>query len=48
MTPEGEGPSRSYRATGAFDLSFFLGAAAKNDGSSKSSCAGLQRHFLAA
>ncbi|MBX3218883.1 MAG: zinc ribbon domain-containing protein [Labilithrix sp.] len=24
MTPEGENPDRSYRATGAFDLSFFL------------------------
>lgn len=41
MTPEGEGPNRSYRATGAFDLSFFLGAAAEGAGpSSKSSCAG--------
>jgi len=26
MTPEVEGPSRRYRATGAFNLSFFLGA----------------------
>ena len=24
MTPEGKSPDRSYRATGAFDLSFFL------------------------
>src|SRR5215472_5153989 len=24
MTPEGEGPARRYRATGAFNLSFFL------------------------
>lgn len=40
MTPEGEGPTRSYRATGAFDLSFFLGAAVRDGGSSKGGCAG--------
>lgn len=26
MTPEGKSPNRSWRATGAFDLSFFLGS----------------------
>lgn len=38
MTPEGESPDRSYRATGAFDLSFFLGP--QGSGFGKSSCAG--------
>jgi hypothetical protein len=38
MTPEGENPDRSYRATGAFDLSFFLGP--RESGFGKSSCAG--------
>ncbi|MBK7580177.1 MAG: recombinase family protein [Myxococcales bacterium] len=41
MTPETEGPVRRYRATGAFNLSFFLaGAAASESGSGKSGCAG--------
>ncbi len=49
MTPEvapsaqtsaqGDGPPRRYRATGAFNLSFFL-TGALNDRSGKSSCAG--------
>jgi hypothetical protein len=34
MTPETEGPVRRYRATGAFNLSFFLGAAAVSERSS--------------
>ena len=38
MTPEVEGPSRRYRATGAFNLAYFLGA--PSSGSGKSSCAG--------
>jgi hypothetical protein len=38
MTPEAEGPARRYRATGAFNISFFLGAL--SSGSGKSSCAG--------
>lgn len=38
MTPEAENPDRSYRATGAFDLSFFLGPQGRGFG--KSSCAG--------
>lgn len=38
MTPESEGPARRYRATGAFNLSYFLGA--PSSGSGKSSCAG--------
>ncbi|HEX2880319.1 MAG TPA: recombinase family protein [Polyangiaceae bacterium] len=41
MTPEVEGPSRRYRATGAFDLSFLLTAVSGGNGrSSKVSCAG--------
>lgn len=41
MTPETEGPARRYRATGAFNLSFFLTAAASGEsGSGKSGCAG--------
>ncbi len=39
MTPEGKSPDRSYRATGAFDLSFFLGPP-QGSGFGKSSCAG--------
>lgn len=40
QTPaQGEGPPRRYRATGAFNLSFFL-TGALNDRSGKSSCAG--------
>ncbi len=38
MTPESEGPARRYRATGAFNLAYFLGA--PSSGSGKSSCAG--------
>jgi hypothetical protein len=38
MTPEVKGPARRYRATGAFNLAYFLGPAA--NGSGKSSCAG--------
>jgi site-specific DNA recombinase len=37
MTPKGKSPDRSYRATGAFDLSFFL---APHPGVGNSSCAG--------
>ena len=33
MTPEAEGPVRRYRATGAFNLSFFLSALSNEDGS---------------
>ncbi len=41
MTPETEGPARRYRATGAFNLSFLLEAAAKGGkGGDKSGCAG--------
>jgi site-specific DNA recombinase len=42
MTPENaEGPERRYRATGAFNLSFLLTAAAASENrSGKSSCAG--------
>jgi site-specific DNA recombinase len=41
MTPDVEGPVRRYRATGAFNLSFFLTAAAASESrSGKSSCAG--------
>jgi hypothetical protein len=41
MTPETESPVRRYRATRAFNLSFFLTAAASGErGSGKSSCAG--------
>lgn len=41
MTPEAEGPVRRYRATGAFNLSFFLaGAALSESRSGKSGCAG--------
>jgi DNA invertase Pin-like site-specific DNA recombinase len=41
MTPEAEGPVRRYRATGAFNLSFLLSAAASGDlGSGNLSCAG--------
>ncbi len=41
MTPETENPVRRYRATGAFNLSYFLTAAASGEsGSGKSSCAG--------
>lgn len=41
MTPETENPVRRYRATGAFNLSFLLTAAASGEsGSGKSSCAG--------
>jgi hypothetical protein len=42
MTPEGEGPARRYRATGAFNLAFFL-SPARLEGAGvvvKSSCAG--------
>ncbi len=43
MTPEDEDPGRRYRATGAFNLSFLLSAAAAGDtGSGKFSCAGAQ------
>jgi len=38
MTPEAEGPDRRYRATGAFNLSYFL--AAPSSGPGKSGCAG--------
>src|SRR5262249_48652106 len=38
LTPEAEGPVRRYRATGAFNLGFFLGAPACRAG--KSGCAG--------
>lgn len=38
MTPESEGPARRYRATGAFNLAYFLGAPSSWSG--KSSCAG--------
>jgi DNA invertase Pin-like site-specific DNA recombinase len=42
LTPlNAEGPGRSYRATGAFNFSFFLSGAFS--GSGISSCAGLQR-----
>jgi hypothetical protein len=41
MTPEGENPDRSYRATGAFDLSFFLGPQGRGFG--ESGCAGALR-----
>lgn len=41
MTPEGKNPDRSYRATGAFDLGFFLGPS--REGFGKSSCAGAIR-----
>jgi hypothetical protein len=45
MTPETENPVRRCRATGAFNLSFFLTAAASGEsGSGKSSCAGAQLH----
>lgn len=40
MTPETEGPARRYRATGAFNFSYFLNAAATGSRSGKSSCAG--------
>jgi site-specific DNA recombinase len=41
MTPETESPVRRYRATGAFNLSFLLTAAASGEsGSGKSGCAG--------
>jgi hypothetical protein len=40
MTPETEGPARRYRATGAFNLSFFLTAASAEPWTGKSSCAG--------
>jgi hypothetical protein len=41
MTPETENPVRRYRATGAFNLSFLLTAAASGESESgKSSCAG--------
>ncbi len=41
MTPEAEGPVRRYRATGAFNLSFLLGAAtAGGDRRGKDGCAG--------
>lgn len=41
MTPKAEGPDRGYRATGAFNMSFFLSAGtAAPAGSGKSSCAG--------
>jgi hypothetical protein len=41
MTPEVEGPNRRYRATGAFNLSFFLtGASSPESRSGKSGCAG--------
>jgi hypothetical protein len=41
MTPEAEGPERRYRATGAFNLSFILTAAASSEGrSGKYGCAG--------
>lgn len=33
MTPEGEGPSRTYRATGAFNLSTLLREASGKSGS---------------
>ena len=43
MTPEIEGPARRYRATGAFNLSFFLNAIpAGEDRTGKSRCAGAQ------
>lgn len=46
MTPEVEGPNRRYRATGAFNLSFFLNAAALGESrSGKSGCAGSQLEF---
>lgn len=38
MTPKVEGPSRSYRATGAVNLSFFVEGT--RDGASNSGCAG--------
>lgn len=45
MTPESEGPARRYRATGAFNLAFFLAAASSGArAAGKSSCAGLQPH----
>lgn len=41
MTPKAEDPDRGYRATGAFNMSFFLSAGtALPDRSGKSSCAG--------
>ena len=41
MTPEGDGPVRRYRATGAFNLSFLLSAAASSETRfGKSGCAG--------
>ena len=45
MTPEGEGPARRYRATGAFNLSLLLGAS--SSAANKSSCAGPQLDFPA-
>jgi hypothetical protein len=38
LTPNAEGPGRSYRATGAFNLSFFLSGAFS--GAGISGCAG--------
>lgn len=38
MTPEVEGPNRRYRATGAFNIAYFLNAV--SSGSGKSGCAG--------
>jgi len=41
MTPKAEGPDRGYRATGAFNMSFFLSVGTVvPDRSGKSSCAG--------
>jgi site-specific DNA recombinase len=41
MTPETEGPARRYRATGAFNMAFFLAAASSDaKAAGKSSCAG--------
>ena len=41
MTPETEGPTRRYRATGAFNFSFLVGAAGVGGkGGDKSGCAG--------
>jgi hypothetical protein len=48
LTPEAEGPERRYRATGAFNLSFLLTAAAMGESrSGKFGCAGPQLDFPA-
>jgi hypothetical protein len=45
MTPETDCPARRYRATGAFNMTFFLAAASSGaQAAGKSSCAGLQPH----